>query len=117
MLNHQEDLDSVFRALGDGTRRAIVARLSRSAATVSELAAPFEMSLPAVLQHLKVLEAAGLVASQKVGRVRTFRVVPGSLDEADRWIADARTPTERLLDRLEAHLDEHVPPPPPEESS
>ncbi|TCI99149.1 metalloregulator ArsR/SmtB family transcription factor [Aeromicrobium sp. IC_218] len=116
MLNHQEDLDSVFRALGDGTRRAIVARLSRSAATVSELAAPFEMSLPAVLQHLKVLEAAGLVASQKVGRVRTFRVVPGALEDAGRWIADVRTPAERLLDRLEAHLDEHAPPP-PEESS
>lgn len=116
VLNHQEDLDSVFRALGDGTRRAIVARLSRSAATVSELAAPFEMSLPAVLQHLKVLEGAGLVASQKVGRVRTFRVVAGALDDAGRWIEAARTPTERLLDRLEAHLDEHAPPP-PEESS
>lgn len=116
MLNHQEDLDSVFRALADGTRRAIVARLSRSAATVSDLAAPFEMSMPAVLQHLKVLEVAGLVASQKVGRVRTFRVVPGALEGAGRWIADVRTPVERLLDRLETHLDEHAPPP-PEESS
>lgn len=111
MLNHSEDLDTVFRALGDGTRRAILARLARSAATVSQLAEPFEMSLPAVLQHLKVLESAGLVASQKAGRVRTYRVVPGALDTAGRWMGTVRTPAERILDRLEAHLDEHDPPP------
>ncbi len=111
VLNHSDDLDVVFRALGDPTRRALVARLSRSAATVSQLAEPIEMSLPAVLQHLKVLESAGIVASQKVGRTRTYRVVPGALDPAGAWIADVRTPAERMLDRLEAHLGEHAPPP------
>lgn len=116
VLNQSEDLDVVFRALGDRTRRAMMARLARSAATVSQLAEPFEMSLPAVLQHLKVLESAGLVASQKVGRTRTYRVVPGALDAATTWMGGVRTPAERLLDRLEAHLDEHDPPPPPEES-
>ena len=116
VLNHSEDLDAVFRALGDGTRRAMIARLARSAATVSQLAEPFEMSLPAVLQHLAVLESAGLVASQKVGRVRTFRVVPGALGPAAAWMGSVRTPAEQMLDRLEAHLEEHAPPP-TEESS
>jgi len=107
VLNHAEDLDTVFRALGDGTRRAILVRLARSAATVSQLAEPFAMSLPAVLQHLKVPESGGLVASQKAGRVRTYRVVPGALDAAGAWMGGVRTPQERLLDRLEAHLDQH----------
>ena len=84
----------------------MVDRLARGPATVSELAGPLAMSLPGVLQHLKVLEASGLVASEKVGRVRTCRIEPKALSQAERWIAERRALWERRLDRLGAFLEE-----------
>lgn len=100
----QEDLDRVFRALADGTRRALVARLVRGPASVSQLAEPFDMALPTVVQHLRVLEEAHIVSSEKVGRVRTYQLVPDALVPAGRWIGAHRLPHERRLDRLGDHL-------------
>jgi DNA-binding transcriptional ArsR family regulator len=98
-------LDRTFHALSDPTRRAMVQRLSRGPASVSELAKPLEISLPAVMQHLQVLEASGIVRSAKVGRVRTCSVEPKMLAIAERWIADRRELWERRLDRLGEYLD------------
>jgi len=95
----------MFHALGDSSRRAMVERLSRGPASVSELAQPFEMALPTVVQHLGVLETAGIVASAKVGRVRTYQLVPGALEPAADWISRQRLPAERRLDRLGAFLN------------
>ncbi|WP_332657859.1 ArsR/SmtB family transcription factor [Brevundimonas sp.] len=106
MLQHQPSLDLAFQALSDPTRRAMVERLSRGPASVSELAAPLPMSMSAVVQHLKILEASGLVASEKTGRIRTCRVDPRALGAAERWINDRRQTVERRLDRLGAFLDE-----------
>jgi len=103
MLN-QSDLDAVFQALTDPARRRMLERLSGGPATVSELAAPLPMSLPAVVQHLQVLEASGLVRSEKVGRVRTCRIEPRALSLAERWINQRRTTWERRLDRLGEYL-------------
>jgi DNA-binding transcriptional ArsR family regulator len=100
VLKYGGSLDRVFQALADPTRRDIVERLTRGPASVSELARPLPISLPAVFQHLQVLEASGLVRSEKVGRVRTCRVEPAALRAAERWIADRRTTWERRLDRL-----------------
>jgi len=97
-------LDRMFHALSDGTRRAIVERLARSPATVSDLARPFEMTLPAVVQHLAVLESAGIVTSQKIGRVRTVQLAPEALTAAGNWIGEQRFPAERQLDRLGTYL-------------
>ena len=105
MLKYKE-LDRTYQALGDTTRRAIVARLTQGPATVSELAAPLPMSLPAVMLHLKVLEEAGLVTSQKLGRVRTCRVDPQMLSQAERWITERRQMWERNLHRLGEFLGE-----------
>jgi DNA-binding transcriptional ArsR family regulator len=96
----------MFHALADPTRRAMVERLSRGPASVSELAEPLTMSLPAVVQHLQVLEASGLVRSDKVGRVRICRIEPTALSTAEQWIADRRTSWERRLDRLGDYLAE-----------
>lgn len=96
----QPDLDRVFTALGDPSRRAMVERLSRGPASVSELAQPLAMSLPAVMQHLQVLEASGLIRSQKIGRVRTCTIDSGALSMAEQWINDRRIGWERRLDRL-----------------
>lgn len=109
MLQHQERLDLAFQALSDPTRRAMVERLARGPASVSELAEPFPMSMSAVVQHLKVLEASGLVASEKVGRVRTCRVEPAAMSAAERWLNERRQSVERSLDRLGAFLDETRP--------
>ena len=98
-------LDRTFHALSDPTRRAMVQRLSRGPATVSELAKPLAISLPAVMQHLQVLEASGVVSSRKEGRVRTCQVEPKMLSAAESWIADRRKLWERRLDRLETYLD------------
>lgn len=103
-------LDLVFQALADPTRRLLVERLCRGPASVTELAQPLNMSLPAVLQHLQVLEASALVRSEKVGRVRTCRVDTGALRSAEQWIAQRRTHWERSLDRLGAYLAETVEP-------
>jgi DNA-binding transcriptional ArsR family regulator len=106
MLNHLPPLDLMFQALADPTRRVMVERLARGPASVSELAQPLTMSLPAVLQHLQVLEASGLVRSEKVGRVRTCRIEPKSLRTAEQWISARRTSWERRLDRLGDYLAE-----------
>ena len=97
-------LDATFQALADPTRRAMVERLTRGPASVSELAAPFEMSLPAVVQHLAVLESCGLVASRKVGRVRTCRIEPAALSLAEQWFNQRRAEWEQRFDRLGEHL-------------
>jgi len=107
MLNQRAPLDRLFQALADPTRRGMVERLSRGSASVSELARPLAMSLPAVVQHLQILEASGLVRSEKVGRVRTCRIEPTALRMAERWIAERRTNWERRLDRLGEYLAEH----------
>jgi DNA-binding transcriptional ArsR family regulator len=104
MLNQFADLDSLFHALADPARRAMVERLSRGPAPVSELARPLPMSLPAAMQHLGVLEAAGLVRSRKVGRVRTCSIQAGALGEAEKWINARRIEWEHRLDRLGAYL-------------
>jgi DNA-binding transcriptional ArsR family regulator len=104
MLNYQLPLDGVYQALGDPTRRGMVERLSQGPATVSELAQPLEMTLSAVVQHLKVLEASGLVRSDKVGRVRTVRLMPDVMRQAEEWFARRRAQWEQKLDRLGAYL-------------
>jgi DNA-binding transcriptional ArsR family regulator len=106
MLNQTEDLDRVFQALADPGRRLMVERLSLGPASVSELARPMAMSLAAVVQHVQVLEACGLVRSQKVGRTRTCAINPGVLRSAESWISARRTTWERRLDRLGDYLAE-----------
>lgn len=105
MLNQEQTLDAMFQALADPTRRRMVDRLCRGSASVSELAEPFSMSLPAIVQHLKVLEESGLVKTEKVGRVRTCTIDTGALSMAEKWINDRRLGWERRLDRLGAFLD------------
>ena len=100
MLNYQPTLDRVFHALSDPTRRAIVDRLARGEASVCELAAPFDMSLPAVHQHVSLLEGCGLIASSKTGRVRTCRLEARTLQAAQDWLAGRRMLWERRLDAL-----------------
>lgn len=107
MLNQSSRLDQVFQSLADPTRRKIVERLIRSPASVSELAQPFAMSLPAVMQHLDVLEACDLVRSEKVGRVRTCHIEPAALRRAGDWISAQRAAWEDRLDRLGEYLAEH----------
>ncbi|MGW4381185.1 ArsR/SmtB family transcription factor [Kitasatospora sp. NPDC004531] len=104
MPNQEVDLDRVFQALADPTRRDMIHRLVGSPASVSDLARPYAMSLPAVMQHLQVLEECGLVRSEKVGRVRTCRIEPNALRAAESWLAAQRTSWERHLDRLGDHL-------------
>ena len=107
MLNHYTpSLDPIFHALADGARRHMLSRLTQGPAPVSELAAPLPMSLPAVLQHLKVLEQAGLVQSRKQGRVRLCEACPEPLSAAAEWIADRRAFWDSALDRLDRFLDE-----------
>jgi DNA-binding transcriptional ArsR family regulator len=106
MQTQSAPLDRVFHALSDPTRRGMVERLSRGPASVSELAEPLAMSLPAVVQHLAVLEGSGLVRTEKVGRVRTCRMDEGALSAAERWINDRRRLWERNLDRLGEYLAE-----------
>jgi len=104
MPNQQVQLDRVFRALGDPTRRAVLSRLSAGPAPVSELARPFKMALPSFTQHLDVLEQSGLVRSRKAGRVRTYRLVPQRLQAAERWMSKQRALWERRLDQLDSYL-------------
>jgi DNA-binding transcriptional ArsR family regulator len=113
----QPSLDLLFQALGDPARRGMVERLSRGPASVSELARPFSMSLSAVIQHLQVLEASGLVRSEKAGRVRTCRIEPQALRSVERWIAARRSSWERRLDRLGDFLDEQLDPETPARKS
>lgn len=106
MLNYPGTLDRVFQALADPTRRNLVERLIRGPASVSDLAQPLAMSLPAVMQHLGVLEASSLVRSEKVGRVRTCRIDPEALRLAEDWITAQRTAWEQRFDQLGDYLAE-----------
>lgn len=98
------NLDLIFQALADPTRRSMVERLSRGPASVSELAQPYAMSLPAVTQHLARLEDCGLVRSEKVGRVRTCRIEPAALRGAEQWFKHRRAESGRRPDGLGEHL-------------
>ena len=106
MLNDPGLLDRTFQALADPTRRGMLARLSRGPASVSDLARPLPISLPAVLQHLQALEASGLVKSEKKGRVRTVSIEPQAIGAAERWLAEQRSVWEARLNRLEAYLED-----------
>ncbi|SOD74798.1 DNA-binding transcriptional ArsR family regulator [Jatrophihabitans sp. GAS493] len=105
MPKYEAQLDLLFRALGDATRRAIVERLARGPASVSDLARPFDMALPTVVQHLGVLETAGVVTSSKVGRVRTYQLSVAALTPAAEWMGRQRLLAEQRLDRLGQLLD------------
>jgi DNA-binding transcriptional ArsR family regulator len=98
-------VDGVFRALSDPTRRDVIARLTRCPASVSELAEPFDMALPSLMQHLRVLESSGVVRSTKAGRVRTYQLVPKRLQVAERWLAAQRDLWERRMDRFETYAN------------
>jgi DNA-binding transcriptional ArsR family regulator len=104
MLNDSSNLDRTFQALADPVRRGMLARLSRGPASVSELARPLPISLPAVMQHLKSLEDSGLVRSEKKGRVRTVQLEANTLSAAESWIAERRSEWEAQLDRFETYL-------------
>jgi DNA-binding transcriptional ArsR family regulator len=106
VINQSVSLDRLFHALSDPTRRVMIEQLCRGPASVSELAHPFDISLPGVVQHLKVLEDSGLVRTEKVGRVRTCHIEQGPLRLADKWINARRATWERHLDRLGDFLAE-----------
>jgi DNA-binding transcriptional ArsR family regulator len=99
-MRKQKAVDLVFHALADPTRRALLERLSRGPASVTELAEPLDITLAAVVQHVQVLERTGVVRTRKVGRVRTCRIEPGGLKAAQDWIAERRSLWERRFDRL-----------------
>lgn len=104
MPKYHDELDAVLRALADPTRRAVVEQLAKAPAIVSDLAAPFSMTLPSLMQHLGILESAGVVSSAKHGRVRTVSLRPGALDVLHLWLGEQRTPAEHQADRLGIHL-------------
>jgi DNA-binding transcriptional ArsR family regulator len=106
MKRHKVDIDRLFHALGDPTRRAVLDRLSRGPLSVSALAEPLGITLTAVAQHLQILEECGLAHTEKLGRVRTCRIESAGFDALEQWIRDHRTLWERKLERLEALLDE-----------
>lgn len=106
MLSRKADIDRVFHALGDPTRRAIVEKLSNGPISVSRLAEPLNITLAAVVQHLQILEESGLVHTEKIGRVRTCGIEPAGLSVAEQWIADRRSIWDRRFDRLGALLAE-----------
>lgn len=109
MVRHMEhDLDSAFHALADPTRRAVIGRLIEGPAPVTELAAPFEIGLPTVLKHLRVLEQSGWVRSEKRGRVRTCHLQPQRLRAAERWLAEQRAIWEARTDRLAHYVETHA---------
>ncbi|MDP2150296.1 MAG: metalloregulator ArsR/SmtB family transcription factor [Parvibaculum sp.] len=104
MPNQTAQLDRVFHALGDPTRRAVVRRLGQGPASVGELARPHKMALPSFMQHLAALEQCGLVRSRKVGRVRTYQLQPKPLKAAEKWMVEQRALWEARLDRLDNYL-------------
>src|ERR1700723_3153996 len=106
MLNQAIDLDRTFQALADSSRRTMVERLTLGPASVSELAKPLAMSLAAVVQHVQVLEACGVVKTEKVGRTRVCRIDPVAMTAAEQWISDRRHGWEVRLDRLEDVLND-----------
>jgi DNA-binding transcriptional ArsR family regulator len=111
VLNGAVDLDHVFHALADPGRRLMLERLGHGPASVSELGRPLSMSLAAVVQHVQILEASGLVRTQKLGRTRTCVLDPVTLRSAERWISERRALVERRLDRLGGYLAEPGGPP------
>ena len=100
----EKPIDSVFRALSDPTRRHVLERLSRSPASVSELAEPFNMALPSFVQHMRILEGCGLVHSRKTGRVRTYEIIPKRLKLAEDWMVRQRALWEKRLNQLDTYL-------------
>jgi DNA-binding transcriptional ArsR family regulator len=110
----QRQVDRVFHALGDPTRRAMLERLSRGPVSVSQLAEPLAVSLAAVVQHLQVLEESGVIRTEKVGRVRTCSIAPAGLELAQHWIDERMTLWERRLDRLGELLAEQEAGEPPQ---
>lgn len=105
MDNYAQQLDHAFGALADPTRRAIMARLAQGEASVGELARPFDMALPSLMKHIRVLETGGLVESQKQGRVRTCRLKASGMTGVESWIAEQRAVWEARIDRLEAYAN------------
>jgi DNA-binding transcriptional ArsR family regulator len=108
MLDQMIDLDRTFQALADKSRRSMVERLTLGPASVSELAQPLAMSLAAVVQHVQVLEACGVVKTEKVGRTRMCRIERAAMTAAEKWISDRRRGWEARLDRLGDVLNEQV---------
>jgi len=104
MAKHDSSLDNIFIALGDPTRRAILERLAKGPATVTDLGAPFQMTMPSLMGHLKKLEAAGLITSEKDGRVRTCALAPEAFMPVQDWLADQKAIWEARLDRLDAFV-------------
>lgn len=104
MPKHPTELNRVFQALADPTRRAVLERLGQGPAAMSDLHRPFAMALPSFSQHLDVLERCGLVRSRKLGRVRTYRLVPKPLAQAEQWMVRQRALWERRLDQLDHYL-------------
>ncbi len=104
MAYHDPNLTALFHALGDPTRLAVVEALSRSEASISELAAPHDMALPSFLKHIAILEQSGLVLTTKKGRVRTATLVPGKLGKAEKWFRDRRAVWGGRMDRLDGYL-------------
>ncbi|WP_072395782.1 metalloregulator ArsR/SmtB family transcription factor [Hyphomicrobium sp. CS1GBMeth3] len=105
MANQTMQLDHVFGALSDATRRAIVMRLCAGEASVGELAKPFEMALPSLMKHIRILENSGLVVSEKIGRVRTCALQPEALETIEDWLSGQRKIWERRLDHLENYVE------------
>jgi DNA-binding transcriptional ArsR family regulator len=106
MPNHNLALTTVFQALSDPTRCAVIERLARGPAAMTELAKPFTMALPSFSQHLGVLESCGLVRSRKVGRVRTYRLAPDPLRKAEHWMTRQRSQWEQRLNQLDAYANQ-----------
>lgn len=109
-LQEARRLDRIFHALADSSRRGMIARLSDGPASVSELAQPLDMALPSVVKHLAVLEAGGIVVSEKTGRVRTYRIAPDALGAVETWIDMRKTRLNKRFDRLDKYLAAHAPP-------
>ncbi|MBR0647546.1 ArsR/SmtB family transcription factor [Plastoroseomonas hellenica] len=107
-VRHSQTLDRVFHALADASRRGMVDRLAGGPASVTELARPLAMALPSVLKHLAVLEGAGIVLSEKAGRVRTYRMAPQALGAIEAWVAERKARLNRDFDRLEQYLAEQA---------
>jgi DNA-binding transcriptional ArsR family regulator len=105
MANQSRQLDHVFGALSDATRRAIIMRLCKGEASVGELAQPFEMALPSLMKHIRILESNGLVTSEKIGRVRTCSIKVEALETIEDWLAAQRQIWEHRLDRLEIYVE------------
>lgn len=105
VANNTNRLNDVFGALADPTRRAIVMRLCEGDASVGELAKPFAMALPSLMKHIRILEACGLIETEKIGRVRTCALHAQSLETVEGWLAAQRAIWERRLDRLERYVE------------